>query len=74
MQGVIDACGEAEDGLWLLDYKTDRIFPGEERVLLDRYEKQMLYYKLALEQVMEKEVKYIYIYSFALKKFLRVML
>lgn len=74
VQGVIDACGEAEDGLWLLDYKTDRIFPGEERVLLDRYEKQMLYYKLALEQVMEKEVKYIYIYSFALKKFLRVML
>lgn len=74
IQGIIDACGESEEGLWLLDYKTDFILPGEERVLLDRYEKQMLYYKLALEQVMRKDVKYIYIYSFPLKKFLRVIL
>lgn len=74
VQGVIDACGESEDELWLLDYKTDRILPGEERVLLDRYEKQMLYYKLALEQVMQKKVTHIYIYSFALKQFLPVKL
>ena len=72
VQGVIDACGESEDGLWLFDYKTDYISPGEERVLLDRYEKQMLYYKLALEQMMQKKVSHIYIFSFTLNKFIRV--
>lgn len=70
VQGVIDACGEAEDGLWLLDYKTDRV--REESLLLDRYEKQMVYYKVALEQILQKKVIHTYIYSFALKKFVEV--
>ena len=70
LQGIIDLCGEDEEGLWLLDYKTDRIREGEERILLDRYKTQMLYYKLALEQIMEKKVHHSLIYSFALEKFL----
>lgn len=24
VQGIIDICGEAEESLWLIDYKTDR--------------------------------------------------
>ena len=70
LQGIIDVCGEDQDGLWLLDYKTDRIKEGEERLLLDRYKTQMLYYKMALEQIMEKKVQHSLIYSFALEKFL----
>lgn len=72
IQGIIDVCGEEEDGLWLLDYKTDRIKEGEESILLDRYKTQMLYYKLALEQMFGKKVKNTLIYSFALQKFLEV--
>lgn len=70
LQGIVDVCGETEEGLWLLDYKTDRIGPGEESVLLDRYETQMLYYRLALEQMTGKKVVRSMIYSFALKKFI----
>ncbi len=72
VQGIIDLCGEKENELWLLDYKTDRIQIGEESVLLDRYKEQMLYYKLALEQMMQKKVKHCLIYSFALRTFLEL--
>ncbi|MDY5497997.1 MAG: helicase-exonuclease AddAB subunit AddA [Anaerobutyricum sp.] len=74
IQGVIDVCAEDEKGLWLLDYKTDHIREGEEGILLDRYKNQMLYYKAALEQITEKKVVNILIYSFSLKKFLPVIL
>jgi len=70
LQGIVDVCGETEGGLWLLDYKTDRIGPGEESVLLDRYRTQMIYYRLALEQMTGKKVVRSLIYSFALKKFI----
>ena len=74
VQGIIDVCGETEDELWLIDYKTDRIKEGEERLLLDRYGNQMLYYKAALEQILGKRVSEIYLYSFSLKKFIPVNL
>lgn len=72
VQGIIDAYGEDEQGLWLIDYKTDHIREGEEEVLLDRYQKQMLYYKTALTMLVKKPVVEISIYSFALKKFIQV--
>ena len=72
VQGVIDACADMGDHLCLIDYKTDRIKEGEEQQLLDRYGNQMLYYKAALEQILEKRVSEIYLYSFSLKKFISV--
>ena len=72
VQGVIDACADMGDHLCLIDYKTDRIKEGEEQQLLDRYGNQMLYYKAALEQILEKRVREIYLYSFSLKKFISV--
>lgn len=74
VQGIIDICGEMEGKLWLIDYKTDRIKEGEERLLLDRYGNQMVYYKAALEQILGKRVSEIYLYSFSLKKFIPVNL
>ena len=49
-----------------------QIEEGEEQHLLDRYGNQMLYYKAALEQILEKRVREIYLYSFSLKKFISV--
>ncbi len=72
VQGIIDQCVETEDGLWLIDYKTDHVKKGEERVLLDRYQGQMLYYKTALEQITKKSVIKQLIYSFELAKFIEV--
>lgn len=72
VQGVIDACADMGNYLCLIDYKTDQIEEGEEQQLLDRYGNQMLYYKAALEQILEKRVSEIYLYSFSLKKFISV--
>lgn len=68
IQGIIDAWFEEEDGIVLVDYKTDRIGEGEEQILLDRYRIQMIYYAQALQQMTEKKVKEAIIYSLTLQK------
>lgn len=68
IQGMIDAWFEEEDGLVLVDYKTDRIGEGEEHVLIDRYRLQMIYYARALSQITGKRVKETVIYSLSLQK------
>ena len=64
IQGIIDAYFEEEDGLVLLDYKTDYVKTKEE--LIRRYEKQLEIYADALEQMTGKKVKERVMYSFAL--------
>ena len=69
VQGIIDLYMEEEDGLVLLDYKTDRVdWETGEEVLASRYKTQLLWYKKALEQMTGKRVKDTMIYSFALGK------
>lgn len=64
IQGIMDAYFEEEDGLVLLDYKTDRIQNGQE--LLLRYRTQLEIYAQALEQMTGKRVKEKCMYSFCL--------
>lgn len=68
VQGIIDAYVEEEDGICLVDYKTDRIRPGEEEMLAARYRVQLDCYQRALEQVTGKPVKERILYSMALQK------
>ncbi len=68
IQGIIDAWFEEDGELVVVDYKTDSIAEGEEQVLLDRYQIQMVYYAQALQQITEKKVKEAIIYSLALQK------
>ena len=68
VQGIIDVFFEEEDGIVLLDYKTDRISPKEENVLIERYSQQLEYYKKAIERVYNLPVKEMILYSFALDK------
>ena len=70
MQGIIDVYFEEEDGLVVLDYKTDRV--SDEKELVDKYHAQLDYYAKALEQLTEKKVKEKLIYSFALGKEIRL--
>ena len=70
VQGVIDAYMEEEDGLVLIDYKTDRVpggRAGRER-LAERYRQQVAYYQRALEQLTGKKVKENIIYSLTLQE------
>lgn len=62
VQGVIDVFFEEEEGLVLLDYKTDYVEQVEE--FKKKYSLQLKYYKRALEKITEKRVKEVYIYSF----------
>ena len=66
VQGIIDAYFEEEDGLVVLDYKTDRVRAGEE--LREKYHAQLEYYAEALEKLLLKPVKEKIIYSFALRQ------
>lgn len=68
IQGVIDAFFEEEGQIILVDYKTDFILEGQEDVLLKRYREQMTYYKRAIEQIYQKNVKQIMLYSFYVSK------
>ena len=68
MQGIIDAYLEEDDGLVLLDYKTDRVAEGQEELLAKRYRVQLDYYQRALEQMAKKPVKERYLYSLRLSK------
>ena len=54
--------------LILVDYKTDRIRPGEEEKLIQRYHTQLEDYQEALERMTGKKVKEKVIYSFALNE------
>ncbi len=68
IQGIIDAWFEEDDGIVLVDYKTDRVPEGGEKILLDRYRLQMVYYSRALSQITGKNVKQTVIYSLSLQK------
>ena len=64
LQGIIDAFIIEEEGIILVDYKTDRVKIGEE--LRNRYQKQIDLYSEALEQILGKKVKRRVLYSFSL--------
>lgn len=72
VQGIIDAFFEEEDGLVLVDYKTDYVEKGREQELVEKYKRQLWYYARALERVRELPVKEAYIYSFAAGRALSV--
>ncbi len=66
IQGIIDVYFEEDDGLVLLDYKTDFVNSPEE--LKEKYHGQLTYYAKALETLLGKNVKQKIIYSFRLHK------
>ncbi len=70
VQGIIDVYFEEDDGLVVLDYKTDKIFKADE--LTKKYHAQLDYYGKALEQMTLKKVKEKMIYSFTIKKEIEV--
>lgn len=66
IQGIIDAYFVENDEIVLVDYKTDKV--THEHELTERYRAQLEHYGTALEQMLDKKVKEIYIYSFTLGK------
>lgn len=66
VQGIIDLYFEEEDGIVLVDYKTDNVASADE--LAERYRIQLQYYAQAIRQITGKPVKEILIYSLHLSE------
>lgn len=66
VQGIADCVFEENGELVLVDYKTDKVNTEEE--LLDRYKKQIMFYKSAISKALSMPVKEVMLYSFSLDK------
>lgn len=71
LQGIADCFFDEDDGIILLDYKTDRV--SSENTLTERYYRQLYLYSIALEKIFGRRVKEAYLYSFALDKEIRAL-
>lgn len=65
LQGVVDCCIVEQAGLTVVDFKTDRVPPGEEAERAEEYRDQLNAYGEALEQVTGKPVLARLLYFFA---------
>lgn len=70
IQGIIDMYFENEEGIVLVDYKTDKV--DSELELIKRYKKQLDYYEEALAKLTNEKIVKKYIYSFSLKKAIEI--
>ena len=66
IQGIVDVFFEENGEIVLLDYKSDIVV--EEELLVKRYRVQLEYYRKAIEQMLNKKVKEMIIYSLPLSK------
>jgi len=66
IKGIIDLMFEEEDGLVIVDYKSDR--GVSEKRLAERYAMQIQLYKSAVELTTGKRVKEAYLYSIEMEK------
>ena len=66
VQGIADCVIEKNGELTLIDYKTDIV--SNENELLEKYNKQISFYKKAVEKALDMPVKSALLYSFALGK------
>ena len=68
VQGIIDCMFEEDDGMVILDYKTDIVDADEADELVKRYHRQLELYAQAASRILNKDVKEKILYSFALGK------
>lgn len=68
LQGIIDCFFEDEDGVVLIDYKTDYVEEGKEEKILERYKVQIDLYSQTLERILGKKVDEKYLYLFGVEK------
>lgn len=66
VQGAVDICFSEDDGLVILDFKTDYV--ENENALIEAYSEQLNIYSLSCEKIFQKPVKEKIIYSFCLSK------
>jgi ATP-dependent helicase/nuclease subunit A len=71
LQGVVDFALIEEEGITVVDYKTDRVKDAD--VLLDMYGQQLMLYREAVSQIFSLPVKSCLIYSVHLSEIKEVL-
>ena len=69
LQGVVDCAMIEEDGITIIDFKTDYVTEETLPSLLKRYEIQVQTYAQAMARIYRKPVKEAYLYFFRLNRF-----
>ena len=64
LQGVVDCALLEEDGITILDFKTDRVSPGTVQKSAEQYRPQVEAYAESLARIFELPVKASYLYFF----------
>ena len=65
LQGAVDCFFETAEGLTVVDFKTDRLLPGEEAARAEEYRPQLTAYSDVLARIFEKPVCRRVLYFFA---------
>ena len=72
LQGVVDCALLEEDGITVIDFKTDRVTEETLPAVTERYRPQVQTYGEALGRIYEMPIKAQYLYFFQLKQFVEV--
>ena len=72
LQGVVDLALLEDDGITVVDFKTDYVTAENLQQLVDRYRPQVETYAGAMERIYEKPVKAAYLYFFHLDEFITI--
>ncbi len=70
IEGACDCVLEFERSIVIIDYKSDRMY--EDNKFIEAYADQLRLYAAAMEQVLEKPVERLCIWSFTLSKFIDI--
>ena len=72
LQGVVDCALLEEDGITVLDFKTDYVTEDTLPAAVERYRVQVQTYAEALSRIYEKTIKASYLYFFHLNRFVEI--
>lgn len=73
LQGVVDCALIEEDGITVLDFKTDSVTEETFPMLAERYRPQVSTYADAISKIYKKPVKHALLYFFRIGKFFEIV-
>ena len=72
LQGVVDCALVEDDGITIVDFKTDRVTDRSVTEVADRYRTQIDAYAQALSRIYQTQIKEKYLYLFHLGEFVQL--
>ena len=72
LQGVVDCALIEDDGITIVDFKTDRVSENTVDEVIDRYRSQVTAYADAMARIYEQPIKGVYLYLFQLDRFVEM--